>query len=66
MASQRWNSSALKPGMAACRGIGAPVKRPVRSRMEDQKSTSLARWVSQSWMRLLKMGPSTSSRRTSA
>jgi len=45
---------------------GAPVKRAVRRRMADQKSTSLARWWSQSSMCRSKIGPSVASARTRA
>lgn len=43
-----------------------PRKRPVPRSIDDQKSTSLARWTSQSSTWVLKIGPNSASRRTSA
>ncbi|CFO10031.1 Uncharacterised protein [Bordetella pertussis] len=46
--------------------MGVPRKRPVPRSIDDQKSTSLARWTSQSSTWVLKIGPNSASRRTSA
>ncbi|MNQ86698.1 hypothetical protein D3C85_1018980 [compost metagenome] len=61
--SQRSKSSAFRSGMATCLGMGMPEKRRVPSSTADQKSDSVARCSSQSWIMPLKMGPSASSAR---
>ena len=64
--SLRHTSRPSRPGRAACLGMGAPRKRAVPRRADDQKSTILPRWWSQSVMWRSKMGPSTGSTRTLA
>ena len=51
-------------GMPTCAAMGEPLKRPVISSTDDQKSHILSRCVSQSSMIRLKIGPSAGSRRT--
>ena len=62
--SQRAKWFLRMSGKAACACIGEPLKRPVISSTEDQKSHSFERWASQSSIAASKIGPSTPSRRT--